>query len=64
MVSRLVEQVADKTLQQLECEGIFIFPETVKDSEDITKDQMVLQSVNDKYRSGSDRVRSVSLYSE
>lgn len=26
MVSGLVEQVADKTLQQLECEGIFIFP--------------------------------------
>ena len=53
MVSGLVEQVADKTLQQLECEGIFIFPEAVKVSEDITKDQMVLQSVNDKYRSGN-----------
>ena len=52
-VSGLVEYVADKTLQQLEREGVFVFPEIVKDSEDITKDQMILQSVNDSYRSGN-----------
>lgn len=52
-VSGLVEYVADKTLQQLEREGVFVFPEMVKDSEDITKDQMILQSVNDSYRSGN-----------
>ena len=52
-ISGLVENVANKTLQQLEREGIFVFPEMVKDSEDITKDQMILQSVNDCYRSGN-----------
>ena len=30
-----------------------VFPETVKDAEDITQDQMILQSVNDTYRSGN-----------
>ena len=52
-VSRLVSCVADKSLQQLEREGIFVFPEILEDSEDITKDQMILRSVNDSYRSGN-----------
>lgn len=46
-------KIADKTLEQLEREGIFVFPEIVKDAEDITRDQMILQSVNDSYRSGN-----------
>lgn len=45
----VVNRVADKTLEQLEKEGIFVFPELVRDSEDITKNQMVLRSVNDQY---------------
>ena len=40
-------------MEQLEREGVFVFPETVKDAEDITQDQMILQSVNDTYRSGN-----------
>ena len=27
-------------------EGIFVFPEILRDTDDITKDQMILQSVN------------------
>lgn len=46
-------KIADKTLGQLEREGVFVFPEIVKDAEDITRDQMILQSVNDSYRSGN-----------
>ena len=46
-------KIADKTLEQLEREGIFVFPEIVRDAEDITRDQMILQSVNDSYRSGN-----------
>lgn len=46
-------KIADKTLEQLEREGVFVFPEIVKDAEDITRDQMILQSVNDSYRSGN-----------
>lgn len=52
-VAVVARKVADKTLEQLEREGIFVFPEIIKDAEDITKDQMILQSVNDSYRSGN-----------
>ena len=52
-VARLTGKIADKTLEQLEREGVFVFPETVKDAADITQDQMILQSVNDTYRSGN-----------
>ena len=49
----LTNKIADKTLEQLEREGVFVFPEFVADAEDITKDQMILQSVNGIYRSGN-----------
>lgn len=49
----LTSKIAGKTLEQLEREGIFVFPEIIKDAEDITKDQMILQGVNDTYRSGN-----------
>ncbi len=52
-VAKLAGKIADKTLEQLEREGVFVFPETVKDAEDITQDQMILQSVNDTFRSGN-----------
>jgi len=52
-VGLLTEKVADKTLLQLEKEGVFVFPDTVKDAEDITKEQMILQSVNDCYRTSN-----------
>lgn len=45
----LTGKIADKTLEQLEREGVFVFPEFVVDAEDITKDQMILQSINDTY---------------
>ena len=49
----LTGKIADKTLDQLEREGVFVFPEYIDDAEDITRDQMILQSVNDSYRSGN-----------
>ena len=49
----ITNKIADKTLGQLEKEGVFIFPEIVKDAEDITSEQFILQSVNDSYRSGN-----------
>ena len=52
-VSNLTSFIVDKSLYQLEKDGVFVFPEIIKDSEDITKDQMILQSVNDYYRSGN-----------
>ncbi len=52
-IGNLTGKIADKTLEQLEREGIFVFPEVVKDAEDITRNQMIIQSVNDSYRSGN-----------
>ena len=52
-ISILTNRIANKTLERLEREGVFVFPEFVVDAEDITKDQMILQSVNDAFRSGN-----------
>lgn len=49
----LTGKIADKTLEQLEREGVFVFPGIVKDAEDITYDQIILQGINDTYRSGN-----------
>lgn len=52
-VAGIVETVADKTLEQLEREGVFVFPKLINDAQDITRDQMILKCVNDSYRSGN-----------
>lgn len=52
-IGHLTNKIADKTLEQLEREGVFVFPELVKEADDITRDQMILQSVNDTFRSGN-----------
>lgn len=52
-IKELTDKIADKTLGQLEREGIFVLPELVKNAEDITRDQMILQGKNDTYRTGN-----------
>ncbi|MBR5799042.1 MAG: hypothetical protein IKY23_03175 [Lachnospiraceae bacterium] len=52
-VQMVVERIADRTLEQLEKEGVFVFPEGIKETDDLTKDQMILQSYNDEYVSGN-----------
>ena len=52
-IENLTGKIADRTLEELEHEGVFVFPEIIRDSEDITKDQMILQSVNDTYRTSN-----------
>ena len=49
----VVKAVADKTLEQLDREGIFVFPEMIDDVEDMAKKQMLLQSINDSFLSGN-----------
>lgn len=41
-IRTLTSKIADKTLEQLEREGVFVSPEIIKDAEDITQDQMIL----------------------
>lgn len=52
-VQKLTAKIADKTLLQLEREGVFVFPEILRDAEDITQDQLILQSVNESYRTSN-----------
>lgn len=52
-IPNLTGKLADKTLVQLEREGVFLFPETAKDAADLSEEQMVLQTVNDTYRSSN-----------
>lgn len=52
-IDNVTKKIADKTLEQLEKEGIFVFPEIVKDAEDITRQQIILKSVNDCYLSSN-----------
>lgn len=49
----LTAKIADKTLFQLAKEGLFVFPEAVEDTEDITGDQCILQGINDSFRTGN-----------
>ena len=52
-ILKIVDKVADKTLNDLEKEGIFIFPNYLKESKDLTDDQMILQSYNNVYRTSN-----------
>lgn len=52
-ITEVVNRVADKTLEQLEWEGVFVFPSDIKKSEDLTKGQMILQSFNNQYVTGN-----------
>ncbi len=52
-VAKLTEKIADKTLEHLEREGAFIFPNTLKDAEDITQKQKILQTDDNDFLSGN-----------
>ena len=49
----LTSRIADRTLGQLEKDGIFLFPERIYDAEDLAEDQMILKSANDQYQSSN-----------
>lgn len=52
-IENLRDKILNKTLEQLEREGVFVFPEFLVDAEDVTKDQMILQSINGGFRTGN-----------
>lgn len=49
----IVSNILNKSLNQLDAEGLFIFPEAIKKVEDLTRDQMILQEFDGKYRTGN-----------
>ena len=48
-IPHLTAKINNKTLEQLEREGIFVFPEFVTDSNDITNDQIILKQWGDNF---------------
>lgn len=52
-VGNIIDRVANKTLEKLENEGIFVFPEVLHDTKDMSKDQMIIQNYNEGYLSGN-----------
>lgn len=52
-VPLLTKRIANITLTQLERDGVFVFPELIREAEDLDADQMILQSLNGTYRTGN-----------
>ena len=52
-IENLTAKIADKTLEQLEGEGVFVFPGNLQRMEDLTAEQMILQGINDAYQTGN-----------
>lgn len=52
-ISLLTKRIADKTLNQLGKEGLFIFPVDMQQSDDLSAEQLILQSYNQNYRSSN-----------
>lgn len=52
-LGNLTRRISDKTLGQLEREGVFVLPASIVEAADLTKDQMILQGVNDSCRVGN-----------
>ena len=52
-VGNVIDRVANKTLEKLENEGIFVFPEVLHDTKDMSKNQMIIQNYNEGYLSGN-----------
>lgn len=52
-IETLTGKIVDKTLAQLEHEGIFVFPESIKDAKDITPDQKIIKSYKGCYQSSN-----------
>lgn len=49
----LLQKIGDKTLGELEREGLFVFPEFLWQADDVTREQVLLKRENDKYVSGN-----------
>lgn len=52
-IPALTEKITNKTLGKLKEEGIFVFPEDLKEAEDVDSKQMILQKENGVYKTGN-----------
>ena len=49
-IKNLETKILNKPLKNLEKEGVFVFPETILESEDLEQSQMILQDDNGIYK--------------
>lgn len=52
-IKNIKSVLVDKTLNQLEKEGVFVFPNVVRDSQDLENNQIVLQKCDDVIKTGN-----------
>ncbi len=52
-IATLTEKIANKSFEQLERKGVLIFPASISGYNDINKEQMILQSLDDLYIAGN-----------
>lgn len=52
-VRKLADKTSDKSLMQLEQEGVFLFPETIVDSDDLDDENFILRSNGNYYQTGN-----------
>lgn len=52
-IPKLTKKILDKTLLELESNNVFIFPELVKDTDDIDQSQMILYKNKQQYRTSN-----------
>ena len=49
-ISKIKEKILDKTLERLALDGVFFFPEQIKESDDLRKHQLILRSSRSNHR--------------
>lgn len=52
-ITVLTQAIENKSLLQLEQEGVFLFPESIQESDDLTSEQIPLQRVGNSYRTSN-----------
>lgn len=52
-IPNVISSILDKTVSELEDTGIFVFPNSLKEQEGITDDQMILKKEDEEYRSSN-----------
>ena len=52
-IPNLTNSILDKTTSELEDTGIFVFPNSLKEQEGISDNQVILNKVNQSYRTGN-----------
>ena len=52
-IALLTQKIENKSLLQLEREGVFLLPENITKSDDLSKEQIPLQRLGDFYRTGT-----------